>query len=173
MNASEFLEKEAERFGFAMFKSHDGDRDLRVGPSLSKVAHPHSKDASASDLMQLAAILQEAEYGLTFMKDNSIHVHAPHRKEHSWGDRGWSCTHGLTIEGCEVTRVHKKWKDVSTEELITKLQVAIKSRDVCVGDLYRGVAQNEIDEINTVLNTRTLTDTQKLRMGLRGRQMAR
>lgn len=94
MTASEFLAREAKRFGFVSIEDPlDGDRNIRPerGPG-----------PSAADLMQLCAILQEAEYTLSFMKDNSVHVHAPHRKEHSWGDRGWDCTHGLTVQGCEA-----------------------------------------------------------------------
>lgn len=161
---SEFLEKEAKRFGFVSVKVFDGDRDIRPerGPG-----------PSAADLMQLCANLEEAGFSLSFGKDNSVHVHAPHRKEHSWGDRGWDCTYGLTAEGCEVFRVNAQYKDTSNDDLITKLQVATKQRDECIGDLYRGVAQTQIDEINACLRNRTLTDTQKLRMGLRGRQMAR
>jgi hypothetical protein len=165
MNASEYLEKEAKRFGFACSVDPlDGDRTLRPerGPG-----------PSAADLMQLMANLSEAEYTFWFAKDNSVHVHAPHRKEHSWGDRGWDCTHGLTVEGCETFRIHEEFKGKSADELITELQVQIKSRDACVGTLYRDIAQTKIDKINTVLSTMSLTDSQKLRMGLRGRQMAR
>lgn len=104
MTAKEFLEQQAGRFGFTTHKAFDGDHDLRVAPL--PMAPPFNK-AGASDLIQLAVILQEAEYSLTFMKDNSIHVHAPHRKEHSFGDRGWDCTHGLTVQGCEVCEVFK------------------------------------------------------------------
>jgi hypothetical protein len=121
----------------------------------------------------MAAILQEAEYRFTFMKDNSVHVHAPHRKEHSWDDRGWSCVHGLTVAGCEMENLMEEFKGKSADQLITELQAAIKGRDACVGQLYAGIAQDKIDKILMVLDTMTLTDTQKLRMGLRGRQMAR
>jgi hypothetical protein len=95
MTAKEFVAEQAKRFGLVPNTSFDGDVDLRV-------VTIEGRQASASDLIQLAAILQEAEYSIAFMKDNSVHVHAPHRKEHSWSDRGWDCTHGLTIEGCEV-----------------------------------------------------------------------
>ena len=94
MTTKEFLEKEAGRFGFNVTKVFDGDYDLRVAVA----------KASASDLIQLVAILEENAFSLTFLRDNSIHVHAPHRKEHSWGDRGWDCTYGLTILGCETFR---------------------------------------------------------------------
>lgn len=92
MTSREFLEAEAKRFKFVATKSWDGDMDIR------------SDGGSASDLMQLLANLQEAEYVLSFGKDNSVHVHAPHRKEHNWGDRGWDCTHGLTSRGCATFR---------------------------------------------------------------------
>lgn len=100
MTAKEFLAKEALRFGHYPVDAFDGDVDLRPGYEVStgKVT------TSAEDLIQLAHNLQEAGYSLTFMRDTSIHVHAPHRKEHSWDDRGWGCTHGLTVQGCEKFR---------------------------------------------------------------------
>lgn len=169
MNAKEFLKQQAERFTFTLFDTWDKDVDLRPAYEVGT----GKTTTSAADLIQLAAILQEAEYGLTFMKDNSIHVHAPHRKEHSWGDRGWTCDHGLTVEGCETFHVHEEFKGKTPDELITELLAQIKGRDACVGQLYAGIAQSKIDKINMVLSTMSLTDTQKLRMGLRGRQMAR
>lgn len=169
MNAKEHLRQQAERLGFTMFDAYDKDVDLRPNYEVGT----GKTTTSAADLIQLAAILQEEGYGLTFMKDNSVHVHAPHRKEHSWGDRGWDCDYGLTVEGCETFRTFDEFKGKTADELITELLVQIKGRDACVGQLYRGVAQDRIDKLNTVLSTMTLTDTQKLRMGLRGRQMAR
>ncbi len=100
--AAEFLEQTAARYQFSATKSSDGDYDLRPDAPLSKVAHPHASSPSVGDLMQLVFYLEKADYELYFQRDNSIHVHAPHRKEHNWGDRGWDCTHGLTIKGCEA-----------------------------------------------------------------------
>lgn len=92
MIASGSLKYQADVFGMRVSKSFDGDYDLRVGA------------ATASDLIQLVATLQEHGFELSFHRDNSVHVHAPHRNDHEWGDRGWNCEMGLTVAGCEAFR---------------------------------------------------------------------
>lgn len=147
MNAAQWLFQEGKRFGFLAHKSHDGDMDLRV-------VHITNLQASASDLIQLAANLTEVGYNLTFMKDNSIHVHAPHRKEHSWGNRGWDCEHGLTVQGCEHFHLIKKWENMDRDTLLETRRKTVIQRDECLGDLYRSACQSTIDEIDAVLKTR-------------------
>ena len=105
MTTSEYLAEQAKVYNFSVSQSFDGDYDLRPGIFSSDHYLP---SASAPDLIQLAALLQEGEFSLFFAKDNSIHVHAPHRKEHSWGDRGWDCERGLTIKGCEAVHARRQ-----------------------------------------------------------------
>lgn len=98
MTAKEFMEEQARRFGMLAHPSHDGDFDLRV-------FEIEGMATSGSDVIQLCSILDEAGYVCSFKKDNSIGVKAPHKSKHGPLDRGWGCTHGLTVMGCEVFKI--------------------------------------------------------------------
>jgi len=145
VNAKEFLKKEAKTYRFKVEDAEDGDLDLR--PEIQN----RDGNPSAHDLIEMAATLMEVGYSLTFMKGTTIHVHAPHRKEHSWDDRGWDCAHLAPVEECELEKSKSKFKGLSRKQLLEKRNLAVQMRDACMGDLYRGINQAEVDEIDNVL----------------------
>jgi hypothetical protein len=118
MNAKKFLEQAAKKHGlWLVSKAIDGDIDLVP----NRLETP-----SAKDLISLCAVLVEEGYSLHFMKDEGVvHVHAPHRKEHNWGDRGWGCTHGLEVRQCEVMR--------GPSTLDQKLRMGLRGRQLTQG----------------------------------------
>lgn len=92
MNAKQYLEQQAAAAGFTSSESFHDDVDLRPAPGLSGI-----------ELLEFCAKLSEAGYILSFCKDRRITVKAPHYKKHDWDNhKGWHCTHGLTVKGCEV-----------------------------------------------------------------------
>ena len=93
MNTREWLKGQAQSYHFSEHESDDKDVDLRPDDG-----------CNAGDVIQLLALLQGLEFQTFVMRDNSIHVHAPHRKEHAWADRGWECPWGLSVQGCDLFR---------------------------------------------------------------------
>jgi len=92
MNAKEYLEQQATAHNLMSSESFHGDVDLRPAPGVSGI-----------ELMEFCAKMSEVGYILSFNKDRRITVKAPHYKKHDWDDfKGWRCTHGLTVKGCEV-----------------------------------------------------------------------
>ncbi len=86
MRAREFVESLADEFGLEVVESEDTDMDIML---------PEGKvPAGLLDKLQ--------RYGFRhylYPEDNptEIHIHAPHRKEKSWYDRGWD----WELEGTE------------------------------------------------------------------------
>jgi hypothetical protein len=143
VTAKEFLEQQARAHKLVIRDSFHADFDLR----------PEAVMLGA-DLIQFCALMNEAGYVCNFKKDNTINVHAPHHKRHDWDEsRGWNCTHGLTVDGCEVFKVKDKYKGWTKEQLLKERQDAYSMRDACLGQLYKSVLQDKIDEIDTVLGS--------------------
>ena len=92
-DTKQWLKTQAYTYHFMAYDAADTDIDLRP-----------MDVASVYDCIQLLALLQDAEFGVYPLKDNSIHVHAPHRKKHSWDTRGWDCPWGTSVKGCEIAR---------------------------------------------------------------------
>lgn len=95
MDTREWLRDQAHSYRFMAYGAMDGDIDLRP-----------MEVASVHDCIQLLALLKDAEFQVYPHRDNSIHVHAPHRHvEHSWDTRGWDCPWGTSVKGCEIAHV--------------------------------------------------------------------
>ena len=90
--AEDFLMRTTTKWGFKTRKAFDGDYDLEPFPN-----------AKAINTIRLLEELTRYEFKFFFPGD-VIHIHAPHRKQHNWFDRGWECPFGLTVYGCEEMR---------------------------------------------------------------------
>lgn len=111
--ALEFLLEQAKSHHFTCAVAYDGDYDLR--PDMDNDNPPPHLPPSAADAIQIQTLLTSEGYKLYPLRDNSIHVHAPHRKVHGWFDRGWDCTYGLTVFGCEAFNnwnIHTPTEDI-------------------------------------------------------------
>ncbi len=93
MTAEEFVTETGRKHSLVVVTAFDGDLDLFTIPI-----------TTAQDVLHATNHLQEHGFVTHTCGDLSVHVHAPHRKEHSWGDRGWNCEVGLTVEECENAR---------------------------------------------------------------------
>ena len=88
MRAREFVESLAEKYGLEAVKSWDSDMDIML---------PEGKVPTG-----LLGELKRLGFKCTFHPEDSdnpteVHIHAPHRKEKSWSDRGWD----WELEGTE------------------------------------------------------------------------
>lgn len=93
MNAAEYLEQQAKSYKMELFAGEEAHHDLYVTPPVS-----------GADLIQLVTLLEGRGYSLSFHKDNSIEVLAPHYGKHPWRSQGWNCGIDHTILGCRVVR---------------------------------------------------------------------
>lgn len=79
MQAREFIEDLAAKYGLEAVKSWDSDMDIML---------PEGKAPPG-----LLRDLQKHGFQYSFPEEGAVtevHIHAPHRKEKSWYDRGWA-----------------------------------------------------------------------------------
>ena len=93
--AEAFLLRKAAEYKLEPTKSFYDDYDIHPRPQTTGL-----------ELLEFCNSMSKFAYVCSFKRNQVINVKAPHRKKHQWDiDRGWSCVHGLTVKGCEMSRL--------------------------------------------------------------------